>query len=312
MAVYTEINQSEAQSIFNGLGDVENVKGITEGVENTNYIVTLNDQKKYILTIFEKRTKKTDLPFFNQAMNEFSQRDINCPIAITINNKNLFELKSKPCAIYSFIEGRPIEEFNSDKLNSLAVLTAKIHTAGLKSNLKRENDMLLPTWKLILNKFQNYEGDKKHEFIHVKNLINGLHDKFPLNIRRALIHADLFKDNIFYINNNISGVIDFFFACTDSIAYDLATLINAWFFQQEGFLENDFKTYFNSYLNYSILNSDEKKFFNFYLKCSAIRFFLTRLHDQYFNNSGQVNHKNPLDFFEILKFHEKNNLQDFF
>ena len=312
MAVYTEINQSEAQLIFNELGEIQDIKGITEGVENTNYIITLTNQTKFIFTIFEKRTKKTDLPFFNKAMEEFFQNKINCPIAKNLNNENIFEIKNKPCAIYSFIEGRPIGDFNSDKLTSLAELTARLHIAGLKSKLKRDNDMLLPTWKFILHKFEDYEGDKKHEFKHVKELINNLHDKFPLNIRHALIHADLFKDNIFYIDNKVSGVIDFFFTCTDSIAYDLATLINAWFFQNEVFLESDFKSYFKTYMNHSILNSDEKKFFNFYLKCSAIRFFLTRLHDQYFNNSGQVNHKNPLDFFEILKFHEKNNLQDFF
>ena len=131
-------------------------------------------------------------------------------------------------------------------------------------------------------------------------------------MKKSLIHGDLFKDNIFFKNNEVSGFIDFFFTCTDTIVYDLATLINAWFFNYEKFDENNFKIFFNEYLNFITWSNEEKENFNFYLKASAIRFFLTRIHDQYFNNEGEVHHKDPLAFFEILQFHEKNNLQDFF
>ena len=172
--------------------------------------------------------------------------------------------------------------------------------------------MLLNSWKFIINKFKNYDGKNKKEFAHISNLILSLENQFPKNLKKSLIHGDLFKDNIFFKNNEVSGFIDFFFTCTDTIVYDLATLINAWFFNYEKFDENNFKTFFNQYFNSIAWTNEEKENFNFYLKASAIRFFLTRIHDRYFNNEGEVNHKDPQEFFEILQFHEKNNLQDFF
>ena len=220
--------------------------------------------------------------------------------------------KKKTCAIYSFIEGRQITTLNNEALISLSKNISAIHNIGSQSNLFRENNMLLTSWKFIINKFKNYDGKNKSEFAHINNLILSLENQFPKNLKKSLIHGDLFKDNIFFKNNEVSGFIDFFFTCTDTIVYDLATLINAWFFNYEKFDENNFKIFFNEYFNSITWSNEEKENFNFYLKASAIRFFLTRIHDQYFNNEGEVHHKDPLAFFEILQFHEKNNLQDFF
>ena len=312
MAVYTKIKTNDISPLFNTIGEINSVEGIKEGVENTNYLVTLKNQKKLIFTIFEKRTKGSDLPFFNNAMYEFNQSGINCPTAISVNNKNIFEVQNKPCAIYSFIEGKKISQPNSENLNSLGDTVSKMHEIGLKSNLKRTNDMLTPTWKYIIKKFEDYQGQHKNELKEVIKLINDMHDKFSNELRTALIHADLFKDNIFFEDNKISGLIDFFFTCSDTIVYDFSTLVNAWFFDYQKFEENNFKLFFNRYFSLIEWNELEKNNFNFYLKASAIRFFMTRLHDKYFNTSGEVDHKDPLAFFEIINFHRKNNLQDFF
>ena len=312
MAVYTKITEQDIGHLFQEYDGIEQLNGITEGVENTNYLVKTNNQKKFIFTIFEKRTNETDLPFFHKAMNEFSQNGITCPTPIIINKNDIFKIKKKPCAIYSFIEGRQITTLNKEALISLSKNISVIHNIGSQSNLFRENNMLLTSWKFIINKFKNYDGKNKIEFAHINNLIPSLENQFPKNLKKSLIHGDLFKDNIFFKNNEVSGFIDFFFTCTDTIVYDLATLINAWFFNYEKFDENNFKIFFNEYLNFINWSNEEKENFNFYLKASAIRFFLTRIHDQYFNNEGEVNHKDPLAFFEILQFHEKNNLQDFF
>ena len=312
MAVYTKITEQDIGHLFQEYDGIEQLNGITEGVENTNYLVETNNQKKFIFTIFEKRTNETDLPFFHKAMNEFNQNGITCPTPITINKNDIFKIKKKTCAIYSFIEGRQITTLNNEALISLSKNTSVIHNIGSQSNLFRENNMLLTSWKFIINKFKNYDGKNKSEFAHINNLILSLENQFPKNLKKSLIHGDLFKDNIFFKNNEVSGFIDFFFTCTDTIVYDLATLINAWFFNYEKFDENNFKIFFNEYFNSITWSNEEKENFNFYLKASAIRFFLTRIHDQYFNNEGEVNHKDPLAFFEILQFHEKNNLQDFF
>ena len=312
MAVYTKIEHQDISHLFQNFGGIESMRGITEGVENTNYLIHTANKEKFIFTIFEKRTKSSDLPFFHKAMNEFNFDGINCPTPIFVNEKDIFYIKEKSCAIYSYVNGSQITSLNEQAIISLSTIVSKIHHIGIKSKLYRENDMLKPSWKYILDKFKDYEGKNKNELNHIANVINILEDKFPKNLRNALIHADLFKDNIFFIDNEVSGFIDFFFTCSDTIVYDLATLINAWFFKYSDFDEHHFQIFFNHYFDSISWRTEEKEHLNFYLKASAIRFFLTRMHDQYFNKEGEVKHKDPQEFFDILQFHEKNNLQDFF
>ncbi len=313
MAVYTEVSLSEAQELFQPLGKIIEFEGIKEGVENTNYLVKLSDNKKFILTLFEKRTEEQDLPYFNNLMKLFYDNGISCPLSLTLNNKNLFKIKGKPCCIYSFIEGSPVMKPNLEQLKSLGNSIAKLHQFGDHSELFRENMMLLPTWKFITSQFSKNETKiNSSEYKYILNNIHKLSDSFPQNLRKINIHADLFKDNIFFVGDQVSGFIDFFFSCTDTIIYDLATFVNAWFFSENKFIEENYLSFLRSYKESIELTPEEKSHFNFYLKVSAIRFFLTRIYDLNFNLEGDVKHKNPLEFFEIFKFHENNNLQDFF
>ena len=144
MAVYTNISHFDAQELFKSLGEIVKLEGIKEGVENTNYLVHLNDSKKYILTLFEKRTKETDLPYFNNLMGLFNKDGVNCPLSISIKNENIFKVKEKPCCIYTFVEGRPISSSNKEQLNSLGKSIAHLHQSGSDTNLYRKNMMLLP------------------------------------------------------------------------------------------------------------------------------------------------------------------------
>jgi len=312
MAVYTKIDEQEIGALFEDFNGINHIYGITQGVENTNYLIITKSQKKFIFTIFEKRTKKSDLPFFHQAMQEFKLNGINCPTPIMVNDKEIFEVKKKPCAIYTFINGSQISSLNDQAMISLSASVSNVHNIGIKSKLYRENNMLKPTWKYIIDKFKDYDGKYNNEINYITNVVNNLEKKFPKNLRLGLVHGDLFKDNIFFQNNEVSGFIDFFFTCSDTIVYDLSTLINAWFYNYNHFDEHHFQIFFNHYFDSITWTNEEKENLNLYLKASAIRFFLTRMYDQYFNKNGEVNHKDPLEFFEILQFHEKNNLQDFF
>ena len=215
-------------------------------------------------------------------------------------------------------------------LSCLCIITDEIHSVftsfeyqvllpkgnELKSFLEKNlRGYLRKSFKVFTN--PNYQVDKnskiyKDAVTYIKNLISSLESQFPQNLKKSLIHGDLFKDNIFFKNNEVSGFIDFFFTCSDTIVYDLATLVNAWFLHYENFNENYFKIFFDQYCDSISWTNEEKESFNFYLKASAIRFFLTRIHDKNFNKDGEVDHKDPMEFFEILQFHEKNNLQDFF
>ena len=202
---------------------------------------------------------------------------------------------------------------NLEQLKSLGNSIAQLHQFGDHSELFRENMMLLPTWKFITSQFSKNETKlNSSEYKYILNKIHALSDSFPQNLRKINIHADLFKDNIFFVGNQVSGFIDFFFSCTDTIIYDLATFVNAWFFSENKFIEENYVSFLRSYKESIELTPEEKSHFNFYLKVSAIRFFLTRIYDLNFNLEGDVKHKNPLEFFEIFKFHENNNLQDFF
>ncbi len=310
MAIYTNITKEEAQKIFIKIGKIISMEGILEGVENTNYKIIIENKKKYIFTIFERRTKGEDLPFFNQAMQEFKNNGIPCPTAIKVDEKTIFRIHNKNCSIYEYLEGRPINCINNEALLSLSEIVARLHRVGRESKLKRKNTMLIPAWSHILKKFDNFQNHKfTHEIKLVSKTIYEMQDQFPYDLELALIHADLFPDNIFFENNKVSGVIDFFFTCRDTVIYDLSTLINSWFFNND-FNEKQCVLFLNNYLQSTNLKQNEKEYFNFYLKVSAIRFFLTRLYDMHFNNSGEVTHKNPMDFFNILKFHQKNNLKE--
>ena len=310
MAVYTKISGENAQKFFNEIGKIKSLKGIQEGVENTNYKVILENGDKYILTIFEKRTKKKDLPFFNRSMLEFKKNGIPCPTAIEINKNTIFNFQNKNCCIYNFLDGRPISKVNNTALESLSSAIARMHDVGRMTQINRENTMLIPSWNYILDKFKDFHN---HKFIQeiklVSDCIYEIQNQFPIDLEKSLIHADLFPDNIFFKNNKVSGIIDFFFTCQDTVIYDLSTLINSWFFNQN-FKENNCTVFLNNYLNNTSLRQNEKEHLNFYLKVSAIRFFLTRLHDMYFNTSGEVIHKDPMEFFNILRFHQSNNLRD--
>ena len=147
MAVYTKIENQDINYLFQQFGGIENMKGITEGVENTNYLINTVNKKKYILTIFEKRTKGSDLPFFHEAMKEFSFNGINCPTPIIVNEKDIFVVKEKPCAIYSFVNGSQITSLNHLAMISLSANISNIHHIGIRSKLYRENDMLITNWK---------------------------------------------------------------------------------------------------------------------------------------------------------------------
>ena len=180
MAVYTQISLQEAQELFKFIGNVQSIEGITEGVENTNYLVRLEDNQKFILTLFEKRTNKSDLPYFNNFMRKINADGISCPLSQSISGKEIFTLKNKNCCIYSFIEGRPLNDINKENLFSLGQSVVKLHQAGEDRNLFRENNMLLPSWKMITNNLQTTkEINNKNEYDYILKNINELQALFP-------------------------------------------------------------------------------------------------------------------------------------
>ena len=315
MAVFTKLNHNQIEDFLSlySLGSLENFSEIIEGIENSNYKIICNG-KPYILTVFEKRVKDEDLPFFMNLKLYLCNNKFSCPMPLEDKDgKFINTILNKKAVIISFIEGNQIKKPNINECNEVGKMTAKLHKLTMQFDQKRSNSLDVNEWKRL---FQKCESKKVDEFNNIfkdlKDEIELIEKSWPRNLPSGIVHADLFKDNIFFIDNEVSGFIDFFFSCTDTVIYDLATFVNAWFFFNNQFQEGDFKKFLRSYEKEYELTIEEKNNFNFYLKVSAIRFFLTRIYDLNFNVEGNVKHKNPLEFFEIFKFHEKNNLQDFF
>jgi len=229
MAVYTKINKKDI-SIINNKFDIEKIisfQGIKKGIENTNYLLK-SKNKKFILTIFEKRVSNKEIPFFMKLMDELNHSNISCPKPLKNNNGNyLIKLKSKTACIVSFLEGKDKSKLNSKNCFEVGKIIAQMHSVTKNIKITRKNSMgiknldpLLKSIKFKSKKFNNLE----------KFLINNLKDikkRWPKKLPSGIIHGDLFIDNIFFKNNKLSGIIDFYFAANDYFMYEIAICINA-------------------------------------------------------------------------------------
>ena len=288
MAVYTIINKQLLESFLEnyGLGKLIGFEGIREGVENTNYKLTMSSGI-YILTIFEKRINEKDLPFFIQLTKKLYEKKFLCPKPIS-NKKNIYinKIKNKSCVINTFLKGKQTNLVTINHCQQLGKQLALMHNNTFDLKLFRKNNLNYQWWRNLFEKFR--------------------HNKLPSGI----IHADVFKDNVFFINNSFSGIIDFYFACNDYYAYELAICINAWCFNNQDKIDTKKSiTLLQSYQSYRKISEIEQKAFPILLRGAALRFLLTRLNDVIFHKkSDYVQPKNPMEYFHILNFHQNNKL----
>jgi len=236
MAIYTKISSKDILLIEKNynLGKIVSFKGIKKGIENTNYLLKTKD-KRFILTLFEKRVQKKDLPFFMNLMDKLSKYKINCPKPQ--KNKRgsfLIKIKNKTASIVSFVEGKDKLKLNPKNCYEIGKNIAKFHRASKKIKLYRKNSLSLKDWPKLLNKIgnkskiisPNLNSLMKNSFLQIKN-------KWPKNLPFGIIHADLFIDNIFFKKNKFHGYIDFYFACNDFLMYEIAICINALCFDKK-------------------------------------------------------------------------------
>ena len=308
MAVYTHVSEEELDIFLKDyqIGKLVEFQGTSEGVENTNYKI-ITDTGPYILTLYENRVEKKDIPFFLEYMFHLSSNKINCPLPLKNKDNSLFsELNGKPSSILTFLEGTSTNNVTPEQAFELGSVLAKIHLMSSNLNIKRDNPLDINSFEnLISNCYQNaqefsidLEKEVIKEYERIKN-------NWPNDIPKGIIHADLFPDNILFKENKISGVIDFSFSCNDFLSYDLSICINAWCFRDDGF---DIKLSKNLISGYqSIRRLEEEEISNLPILCSgsALRFLLTRLND-WKKNEGDVvvTPKNPIDFMKILNFHK--------
>ena len=321
MAIYTKISRNDIISIeqkFN-LGKIISFKGIKKGIENTNYLLRTKNNK-YILTIFEKRVQKKDLPFFMSLMDKLNNHKINCPKPQKSKKGNyLVNIKNKPASIVSFVEGKEKNKLKIKDCYEIGKNIAKLHMASKKIKLYRKNSMSLSSWSKLLNKI----GNKSNKIdINLNDLmetsLRDIKKRWPRKLSSGIIHGDLFIDNIFFKNNKFYGYIDFYFSSNDFLIYEIAICINALCFDKKNkkFIFNKIKSknLLKGYSSVRKLSKDEKKSLNVLCRGAALRYLLTRTYD-YLNTpkSAVIKIKNPREYIQKLIIHNKfNNFKNYY
>jgi len=321
MAVYTRVNSKDINYIEKNynIGKIKSFTGIEKGIENTNYLLKTKN-KRFILTLFERRVQKKDLPFFMNLMDRLNKYKINCPEPQR-NRKGSFiiKIKNKTASIVSFIEGKDKLKLNSKNCYEIGKNIARFHKASKKIKLYRKNSLSLKEWPKILSKIGN-----KSKIINLnlnslmKNSLVEIKNKWPKNLPRGIIHADLFIDNIFFKKNKFNGYIDFYFACNDFLMYEIAICINALCFDKKNnkFIFNKKKS-INLIRGYSKIrkfSDKEKKSLNVLCRGAALRYLLTRTYD-YLNTpkTAVIKIKNPREYIQKLKVHNQfNNFKNYY
>ena len=311
MAVYTSITKKNLESFLENydLGTLNNFEGILEGVENTNYKI-FTSKNVFILTIFEKRVNSEELPFFIQLQKYLCNKQIKCPKPIAdLNNNYINNIEGKNCVIMSFLEGSKADYVNTNHCYQVAEELAKMHIHTKDFDLTRKNNLNYLSWRNIFNNCKKINLGSYNDLVKpIENELNYLESKWPDNLPKGVVHADIFQDNVFFNEMELSGIIDFYFACNDYYAYDLAIFINAWCFDDKlVFDKNKYTSIIKGYEKERHLTNEEKSNLNILLRGAAMRFLLTRLFDQ-LNHQAEayVQPKNPLEYLSILKFHQNN------
>jgi len=314
VAVYTKISKRDLSLIENIFQiKIISFKGIKNGIENTNYLIKTKS-KKYILTIFEKRVQKKDLPFFMNLMNRLSKYNIHCPKPLkNQNGKYLISIKKKSACVVTFIEGKDKKKLSAKDCYNLGKNIAKLHRASNKIKLFRKNSLsgnkLDALLKSIKFKYNNIAPNLKSV---LKQSLNEIKKEWPQKLPKGIIHGDLFIDNIFFNKHKFIGFIDFYFSCNDYLMYKIAICINALCFDKKNntFIMNKIKVknLIKGYQAIRKFSLKEKNNLNILCRGAALRYLLTRIYD-YFNTpkTALIKIKDPKEYFQKLIIHNNFN-----
>ena len=309
MAVYTEVGDEDLIAFIAeyDLGDVVSCKGIAEGVENTNYLLqtTLG---QYILTLYEKRVKKSDLPFFLGLIEHLAAQDVSCPVPLHGRDGNaLRQLCDRPAAMVSFLDGMWPRRIKPGHCSALGAALAQLHVAGDSYPVERPNALSVQAWRPLFDACAAQADTVSPGLSTIlARELDHLESHWPEDLPTGVCHADLFPDNVFFIGGDLSGIIDFYFACTDFFAYDLAICLNAWCFERDNsFNITKARLMLSRYRTVRPFSDAEVQALPLLARGSALRFLLTRLYDWLHHSEGAlVQPKDPLDYLAKLSFHQ--------
>ncbi len=310
MAVYTDVADEDLANFLADydVGALLSYRGIAEGVENSNFLVHAGSGP-FILTLYEKRVDAGDLPFFLGLMNHLAAAGITCPVAIADRNGNtLRKLAGRPAALISFLEGVWVRKPQPAHCGQVGAALAHFHLAAKGFSLTRPNALAQPDWRPL---FQTCREGADSVLAGLEAEIDqelaGLEQAWPEGLPGGVIHADLFPDNVFFLKNQLSGIIDFYFACNEILAYDVAICLNAWCFEPDNsFNITKARALLRGYMEVRPMGAAELAALPVLARGSALRFLLTRLFDWINTPDGAlVKPHDPLEYVRKLRFHQK-------
>ncbi len=310
MAVYTDVAADELAEFLKNyqLGELLSYKGIAEGVENSNFLLHTS-LGYFILTLYEKRVAKSDLPFFLGLMTHLAHRGISCPQPVKDRSGEVLRtLAGRPAAIISFLEGVWPRKPNAAHCSGVGTALAEMHLAGADFQMKRANALSVSGWRPLFEQAAPRADEVQaglRDFLRAE--LDALQDNvWPKDLPQGVIHADLFPDNVFFLGEKVSGIIDFTFACTDMLAYDVAICLNAWCFESDcSFNVTKARAFLSAYERVRKLSAAEQDALPILARGAALRFLLTRLVD-FLNvpKGALVRPKDPMEYVRKLRFQQ--------
>ena len=309
MAVYTDVSADDLTRFLSvyDIGELLSYKGIAEGVENSNFLVHTS-AGNFILTLYEKRVAEDDLPFFLGLMEHLAERGINCPQPVKNRQGGVLgKIAGRPAAIVTFLDGLWIRRPSPSHCSAVGEALARLHLAGADFKQKRANALSIESWR-PLYEHAKARGDSVRQGLcsEIEMELDALEKSWPRRLPQGVIHADLFPDNVFFLGDKLSGLIDFYFACTDTLAYDVAVCLNAWCFESDhSYNVTKGRSLLNAYGKVRALSEAERNALPVLARGAAMRFLLTRLVDWLAVPDGAlVRPKDPLEYYRKLRFHQ--------
>jgi homoserine kinase type II len=309
MAVYTDVTDEALFAFLDAydLGAALSFKGIAEGVENSNFLLHC-EAGHFILTLYEKRVHADDLPYFIGLMEHLAEQKLSCPLPVkNREGKALGELAGRPAAIVTFLDGVSTRKPDARQCLETGRALAQLHLAGQGFPLVRRNALAMEDWAPLFETSRDRAEEVSPGLaMEIERELEALRRQWPCGLPQGVIHADLFPDNVLFIGAKLSGLIDFYFACNDALAYDLAICLNAWCFEPDGaFNATKGRALLQGYESLRRLDDDERLALPILARGAAMRFLLTRLYDWLNVPPGAlVKPKDPLEYLDRLRFHQ--------
>jgi homoserine kinase type II len=308
MAVYTAIDDASLNAFLAAydIGQAVGLEGITEGVENSNYLLDTT-QGRFILTLYERRVEPADLPFFLGLMDHLAARGVPCPTPVHARDgAALRSLCGRPATVVSYLDGASPRRVQAGHCAALGKALAQLHLAGVGLPLARPNALSVSGWRPLFDACRPH-ADRVLAGLEaeIDRELAAIEREWPEDLPRGVIHADLFPDNVFFQGDRLTGIIDFYFACVDIIAYDLAICLNAWCFEPDGaFNITKARQMLAAYRAERAFTPRELAALPLLARGAALRFLLTRLFDwQHRVEGALVKPKDPLEYLNKLRFH---------